>query len=112
MAKAERYAGELQSMVLLDYIAEKRGMSIPSEARSDPDLWAQLRSTASAAGVGSLFRPPTPACRSSTTHPDFRAWRPRDRRHRLRYPQRGSLADNLTAVSARSLNAVGEAVYG
>jgi len=28
------------------------------------------------------------------------------------YPQRDSLADNLTAVCARSLDAVGEAVYG
>jgi len=31
-------------MVLLDYIAEQRGMRIPREAGSDPDLWAQLRS--------------------------------------------------------------------
>ena len=80
--------------------------------RPDRGLWGQLRSAARAAGVGALF--------SAETSPEIlddhypftqRGVRAIDLID-FDYPQRDSLDDNLDAVSERSLDAVGEAVFG
>ncbi|MGH2944289.1 MAG: M28 family peptidase, partial [Solirubrobacteraceae bacterium] len=110
-AYAERHDGVVAQLVLLDYIAEKRGLSFPREGGSDPALWAQLRRAARAVGVGSLFPPAvaglilddhTPFTQRGVTAIDIIDFD---------YPQRDSLADDLDAVARRSLDAVGEAVY-
>ena len=41
-------------MILLDFVGD-RDLSIPREANSDPDLWAQLRSAAKRVGHGGHF---------------------------------------------------------
>ena len=111
-AYAKRHARETRAFVLLDYIAEKEGLRFTREGASDRGLWGQLRSAARAAGVGALF--------SAETSPEIlddhypftqRGVRAIDLID-FDYPQRDSLADNLDAVSERSLDAVGEAVFG
>ena len=111
-AYAERHARRLGQMILLDYIAERRGLSFPREAGSDASLWEQLRSAARAAGVGSLFPASGAAVQILDDHTPFtQRGVPAIDVIDFDYPQRDSLADNLSAVSERSLDAVGEAVY-
>jgi len=109
---AERHAGRVSSMVLLDYIAAKEDLRFAREGGSDAGLWEQLRSAADAVGVGSLFPAGLSSGEILDDHTPFTSrgvraidiidfdYRPRD-----------TLADNLDAVSQRSLDAVGEAVY-
>jgi len=111
-AYAARHAGETRALVLLDYIAEKKGLRFTREAGSDAVLWAQLRRAAGAAGVGALFSG-TVSGQIVDDHFPFlqRGVRAIDVID-FDYPQRDSLEDDLDAVSERSLDAVGEAVYG
>lgn len=103
---------DAQEMILLDFVADKR-LSIPHEGSSDTKIWAQLRTAAIAAGVGSYFPDKEGAEVIDDQTPfldgqgipsidvidfDFPCW------HKL--------CDNLSAVSERSLDASGEAVAG
>lgn len=110
-AYAKRHDGETRALVLLDYIAERRGLSFAREAGSDAALWRQLRSAARAVGVGALFANRTSGAilddHTPFTQRGVRAIDVID----FDYPQRDTLADNLRAVAARSLDAVGEAVH-
>jgi hypothetical protein len=110
-AYAARHGDEVSALVLLDYIAEKRGLGFSREAGSDQVLWEDLRSAATAVGVGSLFSPVsagqilddhTPFTQRGVAAIDVIDFD---------YPPRDSLEDNLEAVARRSLDAVGEAVY-
>ena len=112
-AYAERHASRLGEMILLDYIAEKRGLSFGREGGSDAALWTRLRSAASAAGVGSLFPPADAPVQIIDDHTPFtQRGVPAIDVIDFDYPQRDSLDDNLSAVSVGSLDAVGEAVHG
>jgi hypothetical protein len=109
-AYAARHARELRSLVLLDYIAEKRNLSFPREGGSDVGLWQQLRAAASAVGVGTLF-PDLASGRILDDHTPFTdRGIPAIDVIDFDYPPRDTLADTLDKVSARSLDAVGEAV--
>ncbi len=111
-AYAERHDGEVQALVLLDYIAEARGLRFVREAGSDPALWRELRSAARAVGVGALFPAGTLPGQIIDDHTPFaRRGVPAIDVIDFDYPQRDSLDDDLDAVSRRSLDAVGEAVY-
>ena len=111
-AYAKRHAGETRALVLLDYIAEKEGLRFTREAGSDPAIWARLRRAAGAAGVGALFSGEV----SGQILDDHWPFLQRGVRAidliDFDYPQRDSLEDDLDAVSQRSLDAVGEAVFG
>ena len=110
-AYAKRHARATRALVLLDYIAEKQGLRFTREAASDRALWAQLRRAARAAGVGALFSAETsPGILDDHTPFTQRGVRAIDLID-FDYPQRDSLDDNLDAVSERSLDAVGEAVF-
>jgi glutaminyl-peptide cyclotransferase len=110
-AYASRHGDEISALVLLDYIAEKRGLRFPRELGSDPRIWAQLRRAAAAVGVGALF----PARRYAQILDDHTPFTRRGIAAidiiDFDYPQRDSLQDDLAAVSRRSLDAVGEAVH-
>ena len=110
-AYAARHAGEVKALVLLDYIAEKRGLRFPREAGSDPGLWRQLRAAAAAVEVGALF----PDVTSGEVIDDHTPFTERGVRAidliDFDYPQRDSLQDTLDVVSQRSLDAVGETVH-
>ena len=111
-AYAERHHGEVAALVLLDYIAEKQGLRFPREAGSDAQLWEKLREAANDVGVGALFPAVALQTEIIDDHTPFtqRGVRAIDVID-FDYPQRDSLADNLDAVSRRSLDAVGEAVH-
>ncbi|MDQ3723720.1 MAG: M28 family metallopeptidase, partial [Actinomycetota bacterium] len=111
-AYAARHGDEISALVLLDYIAEKRGLRFPRELGSDAALWRDLRRAASAVGVGALFPDEELAGAIIDDHTPFtrRAIRAIDIID-FDYPQRDSLRDDLDAVSQRSLDAVGEAVH-
>ena len=109
-AYAERHADEISSLVLLDYIAEKRGLSFPREGSSNSRLWARLRSAARDVGVGRLF-PDRSASGVIDDHTPFlQRGIPAIDVIDFDYPPADTLADNLDKVSQRSLDAVGEAV--
>ncbi len=111
-AYAKRHANEIRSVVLLDYIAEARGLRIPREGGSDPALWAKLRRAADDVGVGSIFPADAPTVQIVDDHYPFtQRGIPAIDIIDFDYPQRDSLRDDLDAVSQRSLDAVGEAVH-
>ena len=110
-AYAERHAGETELLVLLDYIAERRGLRFTREGNSDAELWAQLRSAARAVGVGALFSSTTSGAIIDDHVPFIQRGVPAIDLIDFDYPQRDSLEDDLDAVSQRSLDAVGEAVH-
>jgi Zn-dependent M28 family amino/carboxypeptidase len=103
---AAAFKGE--SMILLDMVGDKQ-LRIPREQNSNRQLWARLRAAAKRVGVGSVFPPATTPAISDDHEPfvlkgipaidlidfDFACW------HRP--------CDTMSAVSARSLDAVGEA---
>jgi hypothetical protein len=110
-AYAARHAGEIGSLVLLDYVAERNGLRFPREAGSDPALWARLRSAARAVGVQRAF----PAAVSGEILDDHTPFTRRGVRAidviDFDYPFRDTLQDTVDKVSAASLDVVGEAVY-
>ena len=110
-AYADRHDGEVGELVLLDYIAEKRGLSFPREETSDRRLWARLRSAARAVGVGALFPARVAGAIVDDHTPFLQRGVPAIDVIDFDYPQRDSLQDDLDAVAERSLDAVGEAVH-
>jgi hypothetical protein len=109
-AYAQRHGADTRLVVLLDYIAERRGLRFDREDGSDVELWSQLRSAARAVGVGALFTNRTAGGIIDDHTPFAERGVPAIDLIDFDYPQRDSLADNLGAVSQRSLDAVGEAV--
>ena len=109
-AYARRHSANVSAMVLLDYIAEKRGLSFPREANSNRSLWSRLRNAASAIGLGALFPGTTSGAILDDHTPFIERGVPAIDVIDFDYPQRDSLADDLDAVSQRSLDATGEVV--
>ncbi len=111
-AYAARHSTKVRSLILLDYIAEKRGLRFRREQGSDQALWSKLRSAARAVGVGALFPAGSVAGEIIDDHTPFtRRGIPAIDIIDFDYPPRDSLQDTLDKVSPRSLDAVGEAVY-
>ena len=111
-AYAKLHRGQTRALVLLDYIAERHGMHFTREAGSDPALWERLRRAAGAAGVGELFSSAISGEIIDDHWPFTHRGVPAIDVIDFDYPQRDSLQDTLDVVSARSLDAVGEAVHG
>jgi glutaminyl-peptide cyclotransferase len=108
-AYAERHAGELGTVILLDFIAAKE-LSIRREASSDRALWSRLRAAANAVGAGAAFPPGsgdaitddhTPFLSQGVRAIDLIQW-PYECWHKR--------CDDLSAVSERSLDLTGETV--
>jgi hypothetical protein len=110
-AYVKRHRAEIQSLVLLDYIAEKHGMSFPHEGGSDPTLWAKLRAAADDVGVGSLFTDVEGIEILDDHTPFMDAGIPAIDVIDFDYPQTHTLRDDLDHVSQRSLDAIGETAY-
>jgi hypothetical protein len=106
---AARTARRLHRAIVVDFVADAR-LSLPREALSDPALWARLRAAARRVGVGPVF----PDRLASGVLDDHIPYRERgvpaidliD----FDYPPWHTVRDDLTAVSPRSLDAVGEAL--
>ncbi|HEV2075146.1 MAG TPA: M28 family metallopeptidase, partial [Thermoleophilaceae bacterium] len=101
--------GDAQAMINVDFVGE-RGLRIPREENSDPELWFELREAAKRTGYGEVFPPAT---------------QPGILDDHIPFAERGIPAidlidfdfgcfhracDDLDVVSARSLDAAGETV--
>jgi glutaminyl-peptide cyclotransferase len=106
---AVRFAGA-SSMVLLDFVGEK-GLRLPREQLSDGRLWARLRRAALRVGVGPVFPPTTDGAILDDHVPFLRRRVPSIDLIDFDFACFHQRCDNLSAVSERSLDAVGEAVY-
>lgn len=99
-----------EAMILLDFVAD-RDLSIPREALSDERLWAKLRAAAARAGAGSVFPDSTTGAVVDDHYPFLQAGVPSIDLIDFDFPCWHRPCDNLSAVSQRSLDAVGETVY-
>jgi len=108
-AYADRHRGELRALVLLDFVADKN-LSLPREAGSDPQLWSRLRSAARRVGAQGAF----PATRRSEILDDHTPFAedgvPAINLIDFDFPCWHKRCDDMSAVSARSLDISGEAV--
>ena len=98
-------------MILLDFVAD-RDLSLPREGFSNPALWRRLR--AAARRVGTAVRLPRRARTLPVIddHVPFqRVGVPSIDLIDFDYPCWHRTCDNLSRVSKRSLDAVGETVY-
>jgi hypothetical protein len=102
------HPGEVGAMVLLDYVAGK-GLRLPREASSTPELWAEVRAAALAVGAGrqfpegdgpSIIDDHTPFLRAGIPAVDLIDWN---------YPGH-SLEDGMDKLSRVSVDAVGETI--
>lgn len=106
---ARRHRGEIGQMILLDYVGA-RGLRLPREGTSDPELWARLRAAAGRVGVGASFPDGTGTSLLDDHTPFLEAGIPAIDLIDYEYPWRHTLGDSLDKISERSLDATGEAV--
>jgi glutaminyl-peptide cyclotransferase len=108
-AYARRHADELRALVLLDFVADK-DLSIPREVGSDAKLWARLRRAAKRVGVGGTF-PAELRGEVTDDHTPFTARGvPAIDLIDFDFPCWHKTCDDMSAVSASSLDRSGEAV--
>jgi glutaminyl-peptide cyclotransferase len=99
-----------RAMVLLDFVGD-RDLSIPREGNSDPRLWGKLRAAARRVGAGRVF-PASNFGEVSDDHiPFIREGVPSIDLIDFDFPCWHQLCDDLSGVSERSVNAVGETIY-
>jgi glutaminyl-peptide cyclotransferase len=96
------------AMVLLDYVANK-GLRLPREGSSTPELWDQLRGAAGAVGAGAVFPDDTGVTITDDHTPFLRHGIPAVDLIDWSYPGH-DLRDSLARLSRRSVDAVGETV--
>jgi hypothetical protein len=109
-AYAARHARELRAVVLLDFVAEKGVMRIPRESSSHLDLWTKLRAAARRVGAQSAF-PDDTAGRVVDDHSPFvQQGVPAIDLIDFTFSCFHKTCDDMSAVSATSLNLTGETV--
>jgi glutaminyl-peptide cyclotransferase len=106
-ARAFRYA---RAMVLLDFVGDRR-LSIPREAFSRPGLWRRLRAAAKRVGAGRIFPAETFGGVLDDHIPFLRVGVPSIDLIDFDFPCFHRRCDDLSAVSKRSVDAVGETVF-
>jgi glutaminyl-peptide cyclotransferase len=106
---AARRFRDARAMVLLDFVGDKR-LRIPREANSNPRLWARLRRAARAVGAGATFPDATAGAVLDDHIPFRRVGVPSIDLIDFDFPCFHRTCDDLSAVSERSLDAVGETV--
>jgi Peptidase family M28 len=98
-----------RAMILLDFVGDK-SLSIPREANSNPPLWKKLRAAAARVGAGQVF-PGGVAGAVLDDHLPFQdVGVPAIDLIDFNFPCFHRRCDDLSAVSERSLDAVGETV--
>ena len=108
-AYARAHADELRAVVVLDFIADKR-LRIPREAGSDRELWSRLRTAAKTVGAGSTFPPGTQSEITDDHTPFVAAGVPAIDLIDFDFPCWHKTCDDMSAVSAASLDRSGESV--
>jgi hypothetical protein len=105
---ARRYR-HAEAMILLDFVGQ-RDVTLPREGNSDPALWQKLRAAARRVGAGSSF-PDRPGPFIQDDHiPFLRAGVPAIDLIDWDFPCYHRTCDDLSVVSQRSLDRVGESV--
>ena len=107
-AVASRYA-DAEAMILLDFVGEK-GLRVPREASSSPDLWGRLRAAATRVGVAPVFPRQTQGSILDDHVPFLQQGMPAIDLIDFDFPCWHRRCDDLSRVSQRSLDAVGETV--
>jgi Zn-dependent M28 family amino/carboxypeptidase len=98
---------DARAMVLLDFVGDRR-LSIPREANSNPGLWRKLRAAAQRVGAGRVF-PEGSARVVFDDHIPFQdAGVPSIDLIDFDFPCFHRRCDDMSAVSQRSVDAVGE----
>ena len=108
-AYLHRHPRGTRAMVLLDFVGDRR-LSIPRETGSDAALWARLRAAARRVGALSVFPPRTQAEVYDDHTPFARAGIPAIDLIDFDFPCWHRRCDDLSAVSERSVDRVGETV--
>jgi Zn-dependent M28 family amino/carboxypeptidase len=98
-----------EAMILLDFVADK-DLSLPREANSNPALWERLRRAAARVGVGAVFPAQTTGPVLDDHYPFVKEGVPSIDLIDFDFPCWHRRCDDLSAVSMRSLDAVGEAM--
>ncbi len=111
--RGSRFAAPLyrhaEAMILLDMVGD-RELAIPRESRSDPALWKRLRNASRRVGVRAVF-PDKSQGRILDDHTPFlKVGVPAIALIDFTYPCWHTTCDDLSAVSIRSIDAVGETV--
>jgi hypothetical protein len=106
---APRFA-DARAMVLLDFVGDRR-LSIPREGLSNERLWGRLRAAARRVGAGRVFPNSTFGEVLDDHLPFIRRGVPSIDLIDFDFPCFHRACDDLSAVSERSLDAVGETVY-
>jgi glutaminyl-peptide cyclotransferase len=101
---------DARAMVLLDFVGDRR-LSIPREANSDPGLWRKLRAAARRVGAGAVFPSGTIGYVSDDHIPFLEAGVPSIDLIDFTFPCFHRRCDDMSAVSERSVDAVGETIY-
>lgn len=99
-----------RAMVLLDFVGDRK-LSIPREANSDEALWRKLRAAARRVGALALFPSRTGSSIMDDHIPFIEAGVPSIDLIDFTFPCWHRRCDDMSAVSQRSVNAVGETVY-
>jgi glutaminyl-peptide cyclotransferase len=107
---AARRFRRARAMILLDYVGN-RGLRLHREQYSDRPLWRRLRAAARRAGVGHVFPADTRGGILDDHIPFLRRGVPSIDLIDFDFPCFHRTCDDLSAVSERSLDATGEAVY-
>jgi glutaminyl-peptide cyclotransferase len=107
---ARRHAARTRAVILLDFVAERGRMRIPREASSDPELWAQLRAAARKVGAGATFPDDEVGGVLDDHTPFIRRGVPAIDLIDFTFPCFHRTCDDMSAVSARSLDHAGETV--
>jgi hypothetical protein len=101
---------DARAMILLDFVGDKR-LSIPREQNSSPGLWRKLRAAARRVGAGEVFPNLVSGAVSDDHLPFLEAGVPSIDLIDFGFPCWHRRCDNMSAVSERSVNAVGETIY-
>ena len=107
---ARKHSDRTQAVILLDFVAERGRMRIPRESSSDIRLWTQLRAAARKVGAGSTFPDETTGVVQDDHTPFLRRGVPAIDLIDFTFPCWHETCDDMSAVSARSLDRAGEAV--
>lgn len=106
---AARIYRKASAMILLDFVGNK-GLRLPRELFSDPALWERLRAAARRVGVGAVFPAQTFGAVEDDHYPFRQEGVPSIDLIDFDFPCWHRTCDDLSAVSMRSLDAVGEVI--
>jgi glutaminyl-peptide cyclotransferase len=101
---------DARAMVLLDFVGDRK-LTLRRDANSSPDLWRRLRAAARRVGAGSIFPPGTQGAVTDDHIPFLEQGVPSIDLIDFNFPCFHLRCDDMSAVSERSVDAVGETMY-